>query len=46
MSMMLPSMGIFDVDSSLDGGDMVSAGGAVGVCRRIKLGACFSVEVT
>ncbi len=42
---MLPFTGIFNVDSLLDGGDMVSAGGAVGVCLRIELGACFSAEV-
>ncbi len=42
--MMLLFTGIFDVDSFLDGGDMVSAGGAVGVCQRIELGACSSVE--
>ncbi len=43
--MMLPFTGIFNVDSLLDGGDLVSAGGAVWVCQRIKVGACFSVEV-
>jgi hypothetical protein len=43
--MMLPFTGIIGVDSLLDGGDLVSAGGMVGVCQRIELGACFSAEV-
>ncbi len=43
--MMPPFTGIFDVDSSLDKGDLVSVGSAVGVCQRIELGSCFSAEV-